>query len=179
MMINSLIRPHVQWPNRKARWPHSRAGNRRADGVFTRPDHQFGHLTLAFAMTVIGSFLSIGLTYAQDVSFGQRLFQDKADCQYCHGVDGDGRGDPRSPGQAANLHKTILNREQMIEVIACGRPGTEMPHFDRDAYEDRSCYGRTAAELGADTPRYPHSTSLTRCEIEAVVDYIFVKFVGK
>ena len=179
MMINSLIRPHVQWPNRKARWPHSRAGNRRADGVFTRPDHQFGHLTLAFAMTVIGSFLSIGLTYAQDVSFGQRLFQDKADCQYCHGVDGDGRGDPRSPGQAANLHKTILNREQMIEVIACGRPGTEMPHFDRDAYEDRSCYGRTAAELGADTPHYPHSTSLTKREIEAVADYIFVKFVGK
>ena len=130
-------------------------------------------------MTVIGSFLSIGLTYAQDVSFGQRLFQDKADCQYCHGVDGDGRGDPRSPGQAANLHKTILNREQMIEVIACGRPGTEMPHFDQFAYEDRSCYGRSAVELGADTPHYPHSTSLTRREIEAVVDYIFVKFVGK
>ena len=124
-------------------------------------------------------FVSNGLTHAQDVSFGQRLFQDKADCQYCHGVDGDGRGDPRSPGQAANLHKTILNREQMIEVIACGRPGTEMPHFDKFAYEDKSCYGRTAAELGADTPHYPHSTSLTKREIEAVADYIFVKFVGK
>ena len=130
-------------------------------------------------MTVTGFFLSIGLIQAQDVSFGQRLFQDKADCQYCHGVAGDGRGDPRSPGQAADLPKRILNREQVIEVIACGRPGTEMPHFDRDAYEDRSWYGRTAAELGADTPRYPHSTSLTRREIEAVVDYIFVKFVGK
>jgi hypothetical protein len=49
---------------------------------------------------------------AQDTSFGQRLYRDKADCQFCHGIDGDGRGDPRSPGQAANLHKTILNREQ-------------------------------------------------------------------
>ena len=135
MMINSLIRPHVRWPNRKAWWPHSKEVNRRAGGAFMRPDRQFGHLIFAFAMTVAGYFLSIGLTHAQDVSFGQRLFQDKADCQYCHGVNGDGRGDPRSPGQAADLHKTILNREQVIEVIACGRPGTEMPHFDRDAYE--------------------------------------------
>jgi mono/diheme cytochrome c family protein len=102
-------------------------------------------------------FLSANLASAQDTSFGQRLFQDKADCQFCHGIDGDGRGDPRSPGQAADLHKTILNREQLIEVITCGRPGTEMPHFDRFAYEDKSCYGRTAAELGNDTPHDPHS----------------------
>ena len=63
--------------------------------------------------------------FAQDTSFGQRLFQDKADCQFCHGINGDGRGDPRSPGAAADLHKTRLNRDQLIEVIGCGRPGTE------------------------------------------------------
>jgi mono/diheme cytochrome c family protein len=124
------------------------------------------------------STLSLPIS-AQDTSFGQRLYQDKADCQFCHGIDGDGRGDPRSPGQAANLHKTILNREQLIEVIACGRPGTEMPHFDKYAYEDRTCYGRIASELGTDTPHDPHSTSLTKREIEAVADYVFAKFVGK
>jgi mono/diheme cytochrome c family protein len=132
----------------------------------------------AYAVAAI-LLLSPGPIRAQDTAFGQRLFQDKADCQFCHGIDGDGRGDPRSPGQAADLHKIILNREQLIEVIACGRPGTEMPHFDKFAYEDKSCYGRTAAELGADTPHDPHSTSLTKREIEAVADYIFAKFVGK
>jgi mono/diheme cytochrome c family protein len=137
-----------------------------------------GALTSACAAVVI-FLLSLGAVCAQDTSFGQRLFQDKADCQFCHGIDGDGRGDPRSPGQAANLHKTILNREQLIEVIACGRPGTEMPHFDKFAYEDKSCYGRTAAEFGSDTPHDPHSTSLTKREIEAVADYIIAKFVGK
>jgi mono/diheme cytochrome c family protein len=81
-------------------------------------------------------FLGFGAARAQDVSFGQRLFRDKADCQFCHGIDGDGRGDPRSPGRAANLHQTRLDREQLIEVIACGRPGTEMPQFDKYAYED-------------------------------------------
>ena len=117
--------------------------------------------------------------FAQDTSFGQRLFQDKADCQFCHGINGDGRGDPRSPGAAADLHKTRLNRDQLIEVIGCGRPGTEMPHFDKYAYEDTDCYGLKGKNLGSDAARDPHSTSLTKREIEAVVDYILAKFVGK
>src|SRR5882762_11660955 len=118
---------------------------------------------------------SATLAFAQDVSFGQRLFQDKADCQFCHGIDGDGRGDPRSPGAAADLHKTRLNRDQLIEVIACGRPGTEMPHFDKYAYEDTDCYGLKGKNLGSDAARDPHSTSLTKREIEAVADYILAK----
>jgi Cytochrome C oxidase, cbb3-type, subunit III len=117
--------------------------------------------------------------YAQNVSLGQRLYRDKADCQFCHGPDGDGHGDPRSPGKAPNLHQTTLNREQLIEVIACGRPATEMPHFDKYAYEDRACYGLSAGELGKDIPPDPHSTPLTKREIEALVDYIQATFVAK
>ena len=92
------------------------------------------------------------LAAAQDTSFGQRLYRDKADCQFCHGVNGDGRGDPRSPGKAPDLHQTRLDREQLIEVIACGRPGSEMPHFDKYAYEAKDCYGLSAEELGKNIP---------------------------
>ena len=53
---------------------------------------------LIVATTVI--ILDFGAAQTQDVSFGQRLSRDKADCQFCHGIDGDGRGDPRSPGRA-------------------------------------------------------------------------------
>jgi hypothetical protein len=113
------------------------------------------------------------------MSFGQRLFQEKADCQFCHGVNGDGHGDPRSPGKASDLHQTRLDRGQLIEVIACGRPGSEMPHFDKYAYEDKSCYGLSAAELGKNVPPDPHSTSLTKREIGALADYILTSFVGK
>ena len=137
-------------------------------------------LASAFVGAVTLPLLSLpDAALAQDTSFGQRLFQDKADCQFCHGVDGDGRGDPRSPGRAANLHETHLNRDQLIEVIACGRPGTEMPHFDKWAYEDTDCYGLKGKNLGDDAPRDPHSTSLSRREIEAVADYVLAKFVGK
>ena len=133
-----------------------------------------------FAIIVASTLLlSVDLAFAQDTSFGQRLFQDKADCQFCHGIEGDGRGDPRSPGRAANLHETHLNRDQLIEVIACGRPGTEMPHFDKYAYEDTDCYGLKGKNLGKGAPRDPHSTSLTKREIDAVADYILAKFVGK
>ena len=114
-----------------------------------------------------------------DISMGKRLYQEKATCSECHGWAGNGAGDPFSPGKAANLHETRLNREQLIEVIACGRPGTEMPHFDKYAYEDTDCYGLKGKDLGTAAPRYPHSTPLTRREIEAVADYIIATFVGK
>ncbi len=134
-----------------------------------------------FRLCAVGASLAFaGLAFAQDVSFGQRLYQDKADCKFCHGPDGDGRGDPRSPGAAANFHKTILDKSQLVEVVTCGRPGTEMPHFDKYAYDDDTpCYGMKEKDVGKDKPPDPHSTSLTKREIEAVVDYIVTTFVGK
>jgi hypothetical protein len=117
--------------------------------------------------------------HAQASAFGDRLFHEKADCQFCHGVNGDGHGDPRSPGKGSDLHATKLDREQLVEVIRCGRPGSEMPYFDKYAYEDKSCYGLSAAELGKQLPPAPHSTSLTLREIEALADYVLATYKGK
>src|SRR6266704_191028 len=49
-------------------------------------------LGLRFGGTVVAalSLWSFDGAFAQDTSFGQRLFQDKADCQFCHGINGDG-----------------------------------------------------------------------------------------
>jgi len=134
--------------------------------------------TLRLITIVISATLTCAAS-AQDTSFGQRLFQDKADCQFCHGPEGDGRGDPRSPGKAANLHTTRLDREALIEVVTCGRVGTEMPYFDKYAYEDRKCRGLSEVDLGKDMPPFPHANTLTQREIAAVVDYILATFVGK
>jgi mono/diheme cytochrome c family protein len=134
---------------------------------------------LALPLAAIVLLVLLVTAHAQNISFGDRLFHEKADCQFCHGVNGDGHGDPRSPGKASDLHATKLDREQLIEVIRCGRPGAEMPHFDKYAFEDNSCFGRPAAELGKQMPPEPHSTSLTRREIEAVADYIVTTYKGK
>jgi len=157
----------------QARTARSRSGDIDAELLLNKS-------TLAAAAAVSLAFACAGgQAPAQNLSFGDRLFHDKADCQFCHGPNGDGHGDPRSPGEAANLHDTRLTRDQLIEVISCGRPGTEMPHFDKYAYDDTNCYGLAHQDLGADTVREPHSTPLTRREIEAVADYVIATFVGK
>jgi hypothetical protein len=125
---------------------------------------------LLAVITVASTLVGANVARAQDTSFGD---------QFCHGVNGDGHGDPRSPGKAPDLHKTRLDRDQLVEVIACGRPGSEMPHFDKYAYEAKSCYGLSAAELGQNVPPDPHSTSLTKREIAALADYLLATFVGK
>jgi mono/diheme cytochrome c family protein len=116
---------------------------------------------------------------AQDYSHGRRLFLEKADCQYCHGWAGDGAGGGQSPGGAANLRKSQLDRANLITVIRCGIPGTAMPHFEEEAYSDKRCYGMTEAELGSRTPPLPPSTTLPRRDIEVIADYLLAKVIGR
>ncbi len=114
-----------------------------------------------------------------DFAVGRRIFLEKADCQYCHGWAGDGAGQGQSPGGAANLRQSRLNRESLIMVISCGVPGRAMPHFDDQAYTDKRCYGMSEAELGDKVPPLPPSTSLPRRDIEAVADYLLAKVIGR
>src|SRR5262245_45135112 len=111
---------------------------------------------VASLLVAIASLAALGAPPAgaadDDFTYGRRLFLDKAQCSYCHGGAGDGAGEPQSNGGAANLRSSSLQRENLIEVISCGIPGTPMPHFDEDAYKDTRCYGLTEADLGPRTP---------------------------
>ncbi len=113
---------------------------------------------------------------ARTIEYGKEIFKTKATCQYCHKWDGS--GDQGYGGNALSLRKTQLTREQMAEVVKCGRPHTGMPYHDRFAYTDKRCYKMTREELGDDMP--PSSTeSLQPREIDAVVKYLFAKVVGR
>jgi mono/diheme cytochrome c family protein len=114
-----------------------------------------------------------------DFAYGRRLFLDKAECAFCHGWAGDGAGHPQSPGRAANLRKSGLDRDTLVTTILCGIPGTAMPHFDALAYTDKRCYGMTEAELGDRTPTLPPSTTLQRREVEVIADYLKAKVIGR
>ena len=61
----------------------------------------------------------------------------------------------------------------------CGRPGTPMPHYDDLAYTDKRCYGVTEAELGAQRPSPPPTTTLQKREIEAIADYLLAKVISR
>jgi len=116
---------------------------------------------------------------ADDFAYGRRIFQDKAQCPYCHGWAGDGSGEPQSSGGAANLRETKLTRAQLIEVISCGVPGKAMPRFDDAAYAEKRCYdGVSEAALGKYLPPLPPGSGLQPREIAALVDFLQAKIIG-
>ncbi|HZN32056.1 MAG TPA: c-type cytochrome [Xanthobacteraceae bacterium] len=134
----------------------------------------------ALAMLLLAAALAAATgAAADDFAYGRRLYLDKAQCSYCHGWAADGAGEPQSNGGAANLRQSFLNREQLIEVIMCGRPGTPMPHYDEAAYTDKRCYGMTEAELGTSVPALPPGSTLQKREVEAIADYLLAKFIGR
>ena len=105
---------------------------------------------------------------------GKRVFKELCSgCHKWHGGGGGGYG-----GAALSLRQTELTREQLVEVVNCGRPGTGMPAFRRDAYADGSCYGLKKADLGKDAP--PEANHFLRPrEAEAVADYVLANVKGK
>jgi mono/diheme cytochrome c family protein len=132
-----------------------------------------------FSVIAFAGVIAVGVSTAaaQDVSAGQRIWANKAGCPQCHGWAGDGHiSGFHSPG-GLPLRKTELTRDQIREVVQCGRPGTPMPHFDRFAYTDKRCYDMTAEDLG-NLEAIRAETTLQPFEIDAVADYVATKIKG-
>ena len=111
-----------------------------------------------------------------DLEAGKSVYRD-AHCIGCHKWHGGGGGG--YGGAALSLRQTALDRDLLIEVIACGRPSTRMPYHARGAYKNVDCYGGSKlSEFGNDAP--PKAAKLLRSQqIEAVADYLIVKLKGQ
>ncbi len=108
---------------------------------------------------------------------GKRVFQ-RANCVGCHKWHGGGGGG--YGGDALSLRATQLDRDQIIETVTCGRPGTGMPYFQRNAYDEEAhpCYGMGRQELGKDVP-IEANIFLRPSEVAAVADYVLADIKGK
>ena len=115
-----------------------------------------------------------------DIAAGMRLFRQKGNCQACHGWAGDGRKLDSQMPDGANLRQSVLDRETLILLIKCGRPGTGMPPFDKFAYSDGRCYGIRQADLKSRglSMTDPPATLQPR-EVELLADFLFAKIIGK
>ena len=117
---------------------------------------------------------------ASDLAEGMRLYQQKGDCQACHGWSGDGRKTDSQMPDGANLREAKLNRTALVLTIKCGRLNSQMPAFDKFAYSDGRCYGKTQADLKAYATRMPDPPSTLQArEIDLIADFIMAKIVGK
>jgi Cytochrome C oxidase, cbb3-type, subunit III len=115
-----------------------------------------------------------------DIAAGLRLFRQKGNCQACHGWAGDGRKMDSQMPDGANLRESVLDREALILIIKCGRPGTGMPAFDKFAYSDGRCHGLKQADLKAPSRQLPDPpATLQAREIETIADFMLAKIVGK
>ena len=108
-----------------------------------------------------------------DVAEGMRLYQQKGNCQSCHGWAGDGRKTDSQMPDGANLRETKLNRAGLVMTIKCGRLNSQMPAFDKFAYSDGRCYGKKQADLKAYPTRMPDPpATLQQREIELLADFM-------
>ena len=127
-----------------------------------------------FAGTVVGR------AQTDTVAAGGRLYRQKADCQACHGWAGDGRKMDSQMPDGANLRESTLEREQLVFVIKCGLPGRGMPAFDRRAYADDRCLGRTHDDLERmGLELFDPAATLQNREVERLADFLYAKVVGQ
>src|ERR1700749_3015969 len=113
-------------------------------------------------MSHMSRVLSVFIVSAAFVGFASTVFAEqdtlsegravyvRANCVGCHKWHGDGGGG--YGGAALSLRKTRLTREQIIETVGCGRPGTGMPFFTRGAYDTVTCYGMNREQVGKEIP---------------------------
>ncbi len=130
-------------------------------------------IIISFAATI--RILAAQPAVQDRIDVGKQVFKS-ANCVGCHKWHGNGGGG--YGGDALSLRKTELTREQIIETVSCGRPGTGMPLHLRGAYESQPCYGLTRAEISDTMP--PEAAAFLRPgEVEAVVDYVLAHVKGK
>ena len=125
-----------------------------------------------------GAAVAAGAALAQthqEADYGKHVYE-KANCMGCHKWHGNGGGG--YGGSALSLRATKLEREQIIETISCGRPGTGMPYHLQDAYDGAGCYGLSKADVAGEMPPAP-LTFLRKSDIEAVADYVLTNIKGK
>lgn len=128
-------------------------------------------------VAAIGLLCGIGVSSvsAAPTADGKKVYVE-ANCIGCHKWHGEGGGG--YGGAALSLRETALEREDLIDVIRCGRPATGMPYHLRTAWKSDECYGMKAADIGADIP--PTAAKFLRdYEIEAVVDYVIEHQQGR
>ena len=125
-----------------------------------------------------GALLALAVSaHAQDaarLAAGEAAW-NKAACLQCHGSTGEGGTGGEFPA-GPSLRTTQLNRAMLVDTIGCGRPGTQMPAWLDGAYTEISCYGLPKGPPPAGLELTP---VLTTEEVEALVDFLMAKMVGR
>jgi len=142
----------------------------------TRHNRSPAGAIIAFVVVATAAMTTSAATQSADPTDAGKAVFKRANCFGCHKWHGNGGGG--YGGDALSLRKTELTREQIIETVGCGRPGTGMPFFTRGAYDSVKCYDMNREEVSNRMP--PEANVFLRPnDIEAVADYVIAHVKGK
>jgi len=134
-----------------------------------------GAAAVAVVLSTIYGALAQSAAPSDPTDAGKAVFK-RANCFGCHKWHGNGGGG--YGGDALSLRKTELTREQIMETVGCGRPGTGMPFFTRGAYDTVKCHDMNRQDASDHMP--PEANTFLRPnDIEAVADYVIAHIKGK
>ncbi|HCU89207.1 MAG TPA: cytochrome C [Gammaproteobacteria bacterium] len=138
----------------------------------------FVAITIGLPLNVFAVGPTVGVDVARLTSYGLSTAK-RANCFGCHKWHGD--GGTGYGGAATSLRETSLTREQLILVIKCGRPGTNMPYFDRQSYKNSECYDLTFEDFAGDDHNRPLQGKkyLNARQVNAVADFVIAELQGK
>ena len=116
--------------------------------------------------------------FGQSPDYGLKVFK-KANCNSCHQWHGNGGGS--YGGAAASIRETGLDKEGLRLIVECGRPGTNMPFFDKKSYVDDRCFVLKFSDFEGDDKNRPLRAKnyLNERQIGAVVDFIINDLQGQ
>jgi hypothetical protein len=128
----------------------------------------------AWVVLAVAGLLALGLPGQAQEQTGGELWRFGG-CFNCHGLMADGQGDAAYP-VGPSLRRTALDRDQLIETIACGRPDTPMPMHLEGGYTEVACY---EMPLGQVPNNVIVGSTLTAEQIETLVDFLVENVVGQ
>ena len=84
-------------------------------------------------------------------------------------------------GAAASIRDTGLDKEGLKQIVECGRPGTNMPYFSKQAYKDDRCFGLKFIDFKGDDKNrpLPARKMLNERQIKALINFIVDDIKGK
>lgn len=126
------------------------------------------------ALGLAGLLLAVSSLPGEAQQAGAGIWS-RGGCADCHGNLAAGDGDPTYP-PGPNLRRITLKRDELIETIACGRPGTGMPTNMKGAWTATSCFGIPPGAVPMDVVA---RATLTAQEVDTLADFLLNFVVGK
>ena len=107
---------------------------------------------------------------------GLKIYK-KANCANCHSWHGN--GGKGGYGIGVSLRNANNSLDQLANIIKCGIPGTQMPFYFKNSYNNTQCYGMLFNDFSEKEKPNNIGKFLNKKEIFILSQFIFNELQGR